>query len=90
MISAKAVIGLVGGSNTPQGNCTLLVNNVQVDLSYANVSQPGGILFSTAKLMGTASFLTNTNSIVVNCQTAFGSATASNPVLIAEKVGNIN
>lgn len=87
LLSAKVTLGF--NSTGAQDYCTLSVGSTPIDYSYATVSSSAGIFYETAKLLGTATFASSSNSITVTCLTSGGTATASYPVLTAMQVSSV-
>jgi len=86
LLMAKVTIGANAGS---QDFCTLLVGGTVIDYSYATANISVGIIWETAKLLGTVSLPTSTNSISVTCSNSTDSGMAQYPVLTALKVGSV-
>ena len=86
LLMAKVTIGANAGS---QDFCTLRVGSTVIDYSYATANVSVGIIWETAKLLGTVSLPTSTNSISVTCSNSTDSGMAQYPVLTALKVGSV-
>jgi hypothetical protein len=86
LVMAKVTVGANSGS---QDSCTLLTGSTVVDISFATANVSVGIIWETAKLLGTVALPTSTNSISVTCANSAGSGMAQYPVLTAIKVGSV-